>query len=119
KTVGDALSERISVNRVAEIIDVGNIFRFLRRGGQANVGGTGKLFEDLAPVGVLGGAAAMAFIDDNKVEEIGREFPVRIGGLFVAGNALIKRHIDLVGLVDLAPLDLGHFAAKRLEVVHA
>jgi hypothetical protein len=59
-------------------VDVGDVLRFLGRGGQADLGGAGEVVEDLAPGGVFGGAAAMAFVDDDQVEEVGRELLVDV-----------------------------------------
>ena len=39
EAVADALLQRIGVNRLAEIVDVGDVFGFLRRGGQADLRG--------------------------------------------------------------------------------
>ena len=38
EAVGDALLERVGVDRVAEVLDVGNVSGFLGRGGQADLG---------------------------------------------------------------------------------
>jgi hypothetical protein len=37
-----------------------------------------EVVEDLAPGGVFGGAAAVAFVDDDQVEEVGRELLVDV-----------------------------------------
>jgi hypothetical protein len=39
KAVGDALPQGIGVERVAEVMDVGNVAGFLGRGGEADLGG--------------------------------------------------------------------------------
>ena len=39
KTVGDALSQRVDVNWLAEVFDVRNVFSFLRCRREANLGG--------------------------------------------------------------------------------
>ena len=117
EAVLDALLERVGVNRVAEVIDVRDRPGFLRRRGQADLGGGGEILEDLSPGGVLRGASAMALVDDDQVEEVGRELLVDVAGLLGAGDGLVERQVDLVGLVDLSLLDLGHRRAERLEVV--
>ena len=89
----------------------------LRRRGQADLRGGGEVIEDLAPGGVFGGASSVALVDDDEVEEVGRELLVDVAGLLGAGDGLVEREVDLVGLVDLAVLDLGHRRAERLEVV--
>ena len=59
----------------------------------------------------------MALVDDDQVEEVGRELLVDVAGLLGAGDGLVEGEVDLVGLVDLSLLDLGHRRAERLEVV--
>src|SRR5690606_984950 len=71
KPVLNALLERVGVDRIAEIVGVGNVLGFLGRGGEADLGGGGKVFEDLAPGGVVGRAAAVALVHHDEVEEIG------------------------------------------------
>jgi hypothetical protein len=83
------------------------------------MGGAGEVIEYLAPRRVFGGAAAMAFVDDDQVEEIRRELLVDVLFFFVAGDRLIEREIDFEGLVGLPVDDLGHRLAEGLEVVGA
>ena len=104
EAVADALLQRVGVNRLAEIVDVGDVFRFLRRGGQADLRGAGEVLEDFAPGGILGRAAAVAFVDDDQVEEAGRELAEQLLPLLRAGDRLIEAEIDLVGGVDAALL---------------
>ena len=90
-------------------------FGFLRRGGQADLRGAGKVVEDLAPGGVLGRAAAVALVDDDEVEEAGRELAEELLPLLRAGDGLIEAEIDLVGGVD-APLLVERERSGRLSV---
>ena len=48
--VGDALLEGVSENRLAEVINVGNILGFFGRSGEADLRGAGEVFENLPPV---------------------------------------------------------------------
>ena len=100
----DALLERVGVNRLAEIMDVGDVLGFLRRGGQADLRGGGEVFEDLAPGGIFGGAAAVALVDDDQVEKAGREFAEELLPFLRAGDGLVEAEVDLVGGVDAALL---------------
>ena len=79
ETVVDALLERVGVERVAEIFGAGNFLGFLWRGGEADVGGAFKVFENLAPLAVFAGAAAMALVHDDEIEEVGAELLVGVG----------------------------------------
>ncbi len=41
EAVVDALAQRVGVDRLAEVVDVGDVLGFLGRGGQADLGGAG------------------------------------------------------------------------------
>ncbi|MNN23437.1 hypothetical protein D3C81_1368350 [compost metagenome] len=81
------------------------------------MGGTGEVVENLAPGGVFGGAASVAFVDHHEVEEIAGKLLVDILLFFVAGHGLIQRQVDFVGLFDLPFGNLSHRLAEGLEVV--
>ena len=117
ETIGNALFERVGVHGFAKIVTVGDRACLLGRGGQAELGGAGKIVKHLAPGRVGGGAAAMTFINDNQIKEIGRKLAVAVLPLFRARDALVERQIDLKGFVDLATGDLGHLVAKVTKVV--
>lgn len=68
--VFDALFEAVSVNGIAEIGDVGDISGLLGRRGHTDVNGAVEIVENLPPCAVVGGAASMAFVDYNQVEEV-------------------------------------------------
>ena len=104
EAVADALLQRVGVNRVAEIGDVGDVLGLLRRGGQADLRGRGEVFEDFPPGRILGRAAAMALVDHDQVEESGRELAEELLPFLRAGDRLIEAEIDLVGGVDAALL---------------
>ena len=104
EAVVDALLQRVGVDRLAEVVDVGDVLRLLRRGGQADLRGAGEVLEDLAPGRVLGRAAAVALVDDDQVEEAGRELAEELLPLLRAGDRLVEAEIDLVGRVDAALL---------------
>ena len=61
--------------------------------------GAAEVVEDFAPSGVFVGTAAMTFVDDDEIEEVGRELPVDLLPFFLAGDCLIKAKIDLVVLL--------------------
>ena len=69
KAIPDAFAQRVGINRIAEIVDVGNVFRFLGRGRQADLRRRAEIIEDLTPGGILGGTPAMALVDNNQIEE--------------------------------------------------
>ena len=94
-------------------MDVGDVLGLLRRGGQADLRGAGEVVEDLAPGGILGGAAAVALVDDDQVEEAGRELPEELLALLRAGDRLVEAEIDLIGRVDAALLVEGERQVDR------
>ena len=59
----------------------------------------------------------MAFIDNDEVKKVWAELPVDVFLFFVPGNGLIEGEIDLIGLVGLPLLDLGHGRTEGLEIV--
>ena len=87
KAVLNALLERVGVNRLAEIVDVGDVFGFLRRRGEADLGGGGKVFKNLTPGGVISCAATVALINNDEVEEPWRKFPEEFLALLWPGMA--------------------------------
>ena len=71
EAVLDSLLERVGVDGRAEVLDVRDVLRLLRRGGQADLRGGREVLEDLAPRGVVVSAPAVALVDDDQVEEVG------------------------------------------------
>ena len=81
-------------------MDVGNVAGFPGRGGEADLGGRREIFQNLPPGRILGGAAAMALIDHDEVEEFGRELTKNLLVFFRFGDRLIEAEIDFVDGVD-------------------
>ena len=104
KTVADALLQRVGVNRLAEIIDIGGVVVSLGVAVMPICVADGEMLQDFAPGRILGGAAAMAFVDDDQVEEAGRELAEELLPLLRPGDRLIEAEIDLVGGIDPALL---------------
>ena len=69
------------------------------------------------PRGIGIGAAAMALIDDDEVEEIFAELLVDIPLFFGAGDSLVESEVDLETFVDGPIRDLRHRRAEGLEIV--
>lgn len=81
------------------------------------MGGVGEVAKNLAPGGVLGGAATVAFVDHDQVEEVAGELLVDVHLFFSTSHRLIERQVDFVGGVYLASGDFGHRLAEGLKVV--
>ena len=113
----DTLLQRVGVDRLAKISDIGSIFGFLRCGSQAKLDGTFKIFKDFLPGRVLIGAAAMTFIDHDQVKEVSFDGPEYLVFFVGACECLIQAEVDLVGGIYLSIFDLGHDRAEGLEVV--
>ncbi|MCY1307352.1 hypothetical protein D9M70_572680 [compost metagenome] len=111
------MAQGVGVNRLAEVVDVGDFFGFFRGGGQANLRGRREILKNLAPGRVGCRAATMAFVDDDQIEEITAELLVDVSFFFRASDGLIQRQINLIRFVGLPLLDLGHGRTKRFEIV--
>src|SRR3984893_19234177 len=81
-------------------MDVRDVFRFLGRCGEADLRRGGEVFKDFAPSRIFGGAAAMALIDHDQIEELARELAEYFLPLLGTGDCLVKPEIDFVGSVD-------------------
>lgn len=78
ESVFDALSQRISVDRFAKVVDVRSVFRFLWSGGEADLGGGTEVVQDFSPGTVFCRTAAMAFVNHDQVEEVRGELLVNV-----------------------------------------
>ena len=88
--VVDAVAQRVRVHRLAEVgIGVG-VEGALRRGGQAQLHGRREVVQDRAPRTLVPGAAAVALVNDDEVEEVARVFAEVRLGLTVSARAAHK-----------------------------
>jgi len=85
KAVADPLAQRIAEDRIAEIFGVGDVFGLLRRGGKAYLRCAGKMRKDFPRCRILGRASTVVFVDDDKVEEAGRELAKELLSLLRQG----------------------------------
>ena len=85
EAVVDAFLERVDVNRLAEVGVGVHVVLALGRGSEAELHRRGEVVEDVAPVALVVGAAAMALVDDDEIEEIFGVFPK-------IGSAVRSRH---------------------------
>src|SRR5690606_26584118 len=76
KAILYALLERVGINGFAEVFGAGNRFGFLGGGSKANVGGCFEIIQNLTPGTVFRGAATVALVDDDQIEEVRAEFTV-------------------------------------------
>lgn len=112
-----ALLQGVGVNRLAEVVDVGDFLGFLRCGRQADVGGRREVFQNPAPGRIYRGATAVALVDNHQVEEVRGELFVDVLLVLAAGDGLIERQVNLVGRVYCSVGDLGHGLAEGLEII--
>ena len=71
EAVPDSLFQGVGVDRLIEVMDVGNVPSFLGRGGEADLRSCGEVFQDFPPSRVVGGTATVTLIDHDEVEEGG------------------------------------------------
>ena len=102
EAVCNALFQGIGIERLSEVVDVGNVTGFLGCGRQADLGGRGKVFQDLSPGRILGGAAPVALVDHDQVEEARGEFAENLAVFLRPGDCLVEAEVNLVGGVDAA-----------------
>ena len=72
EAVVDALLERVDVDRLAEVGVGVDVVLALGRRRHAELHRRREVVEDAAPVALVVGAAAVALVDDDEVEEVGR-----------------------------------------------
>src|SRR5262249_3643934 len=88
-----------------EII-VGVPIIFAERGGShAELIGWLEILEDLTPVALVPGATAVALVDDDEVEEVGRVFLVKPRSDLVLGSRLLEGKVHVAHLNALAGFD--------------
>ena len=78
----DALLQGIGVDGLAKVVDVGNVVGFPGRGGHTDLRGRREILQNLPPGGIFRGAAAMALVDHDEIEEAARELAKNLLVLF-------------------------------------
>ena len=115
EAVVDALAQTVFVDRIAEVeVGVAVIFAQRRRGHAELIGGL-EVFEDLPPGAVVPRAAAMTFVDDDEVEEVGRKVFEKPGATLVLGEGLIDGEIHFAAFDDFAGFDFVAGVAEGRE----
>ena len=117
KPVLDALSEAVFIDRIAEIRVGVDVVLAARRGGHADLGCGLEPLQDLAPVAVVAGAAPMALVDDDEIEEVSRVLPIETRPALVAGDALIGREVHVAALRSVTAGDLVTRISEDAEVL--
>jgi hypothetical protein len=74
-----------------------------------------EVFENFAPVGIFSGATAMAFVYDDEVEKIRREFAVESGAVGVFRDGLVGGKVKFAAEDDIAVFDFVAGVAKNGE----
>jgi len=115
ETVLDPLSKTVLVERIPKIAIGIAIVLAQRRCGHAQLVGRCEVLQDLAPVAFIAGAAAVALVHDDEVEEIRRIRLVKPGPALVFRNGLVDGEVHFTALVRLAVLDLPTGIAKGSE----
>ena len=88
-TIGNSLAQRVNINWLAKVFDVGNILGFLGRSGKAYLSGTGEVFENFTPCSIISGTSPMTLIDNNQIEKVWGKLSVNILLYFGACYCLI------------------------------
>ena len=101
--VADALLERIGVDRRAEVMNVGDVFGFLGGGGQADLRCRLEMVQNFAPRRVVGRTATVALVDDDQVEEVGRQLTEDLLSLFRSCEGLVQPEVNFICRIN-APM---------------
>ena len=121
KAVLNPLLQAVGIHRIAEIRNVGNVFRLFGRGRHADLGSRGKILQDSAPAALLLGRTAVTLVYDDEVKEIRFEKLGKMLLIVVAHQLLIQGEIDLVGSngAGVVPgnIDLVNDLLQRGEVL--
>ena len=102
EAVLDALPQAVGVERIAEVRVRVAVVLPQRRRGHADLECGLEIFQDLAPVALVAGAAAVALVHDDEVEEVSRELSVQARPPLVPRDRLVGREIHLAALDRLA-----------------
>ena len=115
KTVIDALTQTVLVDRIAEIqIGVAVVFAQRRRR-HAKLEGGLEMFKNDAPRTVVARRFPVAFVDNNEVEEIRRVVAEKPGAALVFGKGLIDGEIHFAAFDDFAGINLVACVAEGGE----
>jgi len=71
EAVIDAFFEGVSIDGIAEVGVGVNVVSTFGGGGQAELNGGGKIFQDVSPGTFIVSTASVALIDDDEVKELG------------------------------------------------
>ena len=105
KAVVDALRQAVGVDGIAEVVVGVAVVLAQGRGRHPELVGRLEVFEDLAPVAIVAGAAPVALVHDDQVEEVRGVLPVEPGPALVLGEGLVDGEVHLAALDGFA-LDL-------------
>ena len=83
------------------MVDVGDVLRFLRRRGEADLRGVAEVFEGLAPRRVFGGDAAVTLVEDNEVEDVWRALAEELLPFRGSGDGLVEALSRLIALPEI------------------
>jgi hypothetical protein len=115
EAVFDPLRQTVRVDWIAKVPIGVAVVLAQRCGGHAELVCGCEVLEDLAPGAGVAGAAPVAFVDDNKVEEIGGIFLVQAWSPLILGERLVDGKVHLSALVGDAVLDLPACVTKGSE----
>ncbi len=105
ESIFDSLPKTVLINRVAEIEICVTGFLPQRSSCHSELDRWFEVFEDHAPCTIIAGAAAMAFIDNDKIKKIRRVLFEQTGPALIFGQSLINGKIHLPAFDYFAGLD--------------
>lgn len=102
EAVLNPLFQAVRIERVAEVGVGVAVVVAQGRGRHAQLHRRGEVFQNLVPVALAAGAAPVALVHDDQVEEIGRVFAIQAGLPIRLVHRLVNREVHIAAGVDLA-----------------
>lgn len=115
KAVFDPLSQTVGVDGIAEVAIGISAVIAQRSCRHAKLGRAREVIEDFTPTTFRSCTPAVAFIDNDQVEEVWRVLLIKSWASFVFGERLINRKVHFAALNHFAVFDLVASVSKRRE----
>ena len=101
ETIVNALAEAVRVDGVAEKAVSIDVVNALRSSSHAKLIGRFEVIKNFTPVTVIGCTAAMAFIDDHQVKEVGSILAIETRAVSIFSDSLVDGEVYFTRCIDL------------------
>ena len=97
KSILNAFLQAVCIDRLPEIVQIGNILGFLGGGRHTDLGGRLEIFQNPAPAAFLFSRASVTLIHNDQIKEIRLKQFTKMLLIVIPYKLLIQREIHLVG----------------------